>query len=129
MDTYDAISNMYKAKELLLQIKDTGGDMAAALGYCTKSSRLFSGIKADNDSVQENLKQRLEESEEIKEELTNINNTVYMTVPISEAEIPQIELKNFALVRSLEDQLNKKFSGTWVSSLNIEPSGNVRIQK
>jgi len=69
MDTYNAISNFYSAKDQLNKVKNEGGDMEVALGYCNKALRLFSSIKADNDSVQESLKERLKESEEIKEEL------------------------------------------------------------
>jgi hypothetical protein len=113
VETYGAISNLYRAKEIFSTLSEDGSGSGLAIGHCMKASRILSSIKSDNESVQESVGKRLEESEILRVKLIEINNNVYMEAIKSESFLPEIEEKIFAIARSMEDALTKEYTQSW----------------
>jgi len=107
---YDAISHMYKAKEMLSTIKEDGSGAGILLGHLTVSSRILSSLKTVNEAVQQNIQTRLDESEVLREEATSMNDNIYHDTIIREKDLPKLESKNFAVLRSIEEEINENFS-------------------
>ena len=103
------MAHFYRAKELEAEMKEEGSGAGLAIGHCTKASRILSGLTIDNEAIQENIKKKLTEAEELRASLNDINKAVYMEPIVAESKLPEIEAKNFAILRSMEEQLNAPF--------------------
>lgn len=86
-------------------------------------------MKIDNDSVQQNVQKRLNESEELREKLTDINKQIYHERVISQQELPPLEAKNYAILRNMEEQLNQSMEEAFKQKdkSRSEASSNVSI--
>ena len=127
IELYDAISTFYKAKDIFEKSNESGGEgVGIGLACCNKTLRILSALRPDNDSMKESVQNRIQEAQNLKEELNKVNDNVYQQAIATEGEIPELELKNFAMLRSMEEELNKKFSGEWVSSSSLS-ADSVRI--
>ena len=105
LEYYEGISHYYKSRSLFT--KEDGGDMSDALGHSTKASRLLSGLKSDNEIKQEKIQDSINNSEEWRKELIEINNNVYNEKVKPEKDLSPIIPKNYAILRSIEEELNK----------------------
>ncbi|CAI2383258.1 unnamed protein product [Moneuplotes crassus] len=117
---YDGISIMYTAKYLFPKIKQGKTKFSDVYGYCIEASRILSGVSFDNDQVMDGVNIRLQENEVLRKELGQMNDLIYHEIPTKADKLPPIELKNYAVLRSLEDELNKEFIGAWISSEKIK---------
>ena len=106
-------------------MKEEGRGAGLAIGHCTKASRILSGLTTDNEVIQENIKKKLAESEALRASLQDINKAVYMEPIIAESKLPEIEPKNFAILRSMEDQLDAPFDKGSASGSGAKPSGYI----
>lgn len=66
---------------------------------------MLATLKIDNESIQQNIQKRLNESEELREKMVDINKQIYHERVIPQHELPPLETKNYAMLRSMEEQL------------------------
>lgn len=105
LEAYEGIAHLYASKDSFS--KQEGGNISHALGHITKSSRLLSGLNSDNDVIKDKIQEYLDDSEQYRTELNDINNNVYNEKITPEDQLPAIEAKNFAVLRSMESELTK----------------------
>jgi hypothetical protein len=108
--SYNAVSHLYKAKELHALVKKSGNGVGTALGHWTVASRILSSLKTVNEVVQQNIQKRLEEAEALRSLLIDLNQSVYNEPAVSEDSLPKLESKNFAILRSMENEISENFS-------------------
>lgn len=100
-------------------VKENGRGTGQALGHCTYASSILSGLKIENEVIQQNIQNRLNEAEKLREKLTELNHSVYHETALSISKLPELETKNFAMVRSMEDQLYKDFDESYTDKPKV----------
>lgn len=129
-EIYDGISYMYRAKYLFHKLeKENPPKFSDVLGYATESARILTSVDFDNEAVMESVQKRIEDNETTRKELNRRNDLLFHEDPTKIEHLPTIEFKNYAMLRSLEQELNQEFKGAWISSAKIKnQDSSVRFQ-